>query len=257
MLRRARRHPHVRVETVGRTVDGRPMPLVTITDPRIDDMGKKVVWLMFRQHSWEAGSSWAGEGALLYLLTNEAVSLRERVAWKIFPMADPDGVARGGVRFNKHGFDLNRNWDAVDARKMPEIAAQKKAMYDWLDSGHRIDFFLSLHNTESGEYLEGPPGGASGLGARLYGELVKATTFHPSSLLREAGVSTTPGQAGRMTVNQALWTERKLPAFLMEQRVEHNEKLGRYPTTSDRLAFGTGLVKAIAVAVVGGNEPLP
>jgi hypothetical protein len=53
-----------------------------------------------------------------------------------------------------------------------------------------------------------------------------------------------------MTVNQALWAERKAPAFLMEQRVEHNEKLGRYPTTSDRLAFGAELVKAIAAALM-------
>jgi hypothetical protein len=60
------------------------------------------------------------------------------------------------VRFNANGYDLNRNWDAVDPRRMPEIAAQRKAILDWVDSGRRIDFFLTLHNTESEDYIAGP-----------------------------------------------------------------------------------------------------
>ena len=63
---------------------------------------KPTVWLMFRQHSWETGSSWAGEGAARALLGDdaEARSRRQSIIWKIFPLCDPDGVARGGVRFN-------------------------------------------------------------------------------------------------------------------------------------------------------------
>ena len=78
---------------------------------------------MFRQHSWETGSSWAGEGAVRALLRDDAESrrLRQTVIWKIFPLCDPDGVARGGVRFNVNGYDLNRNWDIEDAVKMPEM----------------------------------------------------------------------------------------------------------------------------------------
>ena len=60
------------------------------------------------------------------------------------------------MRFNANGYDLNRNWDTVDPRRMPEIAAQRKAILDWVDSGRRIDFFLTLHNTESEDYVAGP-----------------------------------------------------------------------------------------------------
>ena len=109
-------------------------------------------WLMFRQHSWEAGSSWAGQSALRFLLSADPVAaeMRRTAIFKIFPCGDPDGVARGGVRFNANGFDLNRNWDAVDETKMPEIAAQRKAVLDWVDAGRRVDLFLTLHNTDFG-----------------------------------------------------------------------------------------------------------
>ena len=145
-------------ESAGRTVGGREMPLLTITNAAVPDSGKKVVWLMARQHAWESGTSWIAEGALRFLLSSDTAAARLRNGFivKMFPLADPDGVARGGVRFNANGYDLNRNWDAVDPRTMPEIAAQRKAILDWVDSGHRLDLFLTLHNQEKSDSLGGP-----------------------------------------------------------------------------------------------------
>ncbi len=159
LLREFKTHPALHQQVVGRTVQSREMLLLTITDERAPAAQKKVLWLMFRQHSWEAGSSWAGEGALRFLLSADpaATEMRRTAIFKIFPLCDPDGVARGSVRFNANGFDLNRNWDAVNETKMPEIAAQRKAILDWVDAGRRVDLFLTLHNTETSEYLEGPP----------------------------------------------------------------------------------------------------
>src|SRR5205823_4103807 len=86
--------------SVGRTVEKREVPLLTITTPKVAEEKKTVIWLMFRQHAWETGSSWAAEGAIRFLLSNDerAVTIRDQVIFKIFPIADPDGVARGGVR---------------------------------------------------------------------------------------------------------------------------------------------------------------
>ena len=242
--------PFLERRSVGRTVEGREMTLLTIVNPKVVDPKKKVIWLMFRQHAWETGSSWAGEGAIRFLLSNNerAIKIRGRTMIKIFPLADPDGVADGGVRFNRHGYDLNRNWDTIDPVKMPEIAAQHGAILEWVNSGHRLDCFLSLHNTENGEYLESPAV-FKALGERIFQILKRTTTFNPTSAPREQAETTTPGKPGRMTVAQGLFHDRKLPAMLMEQMIEYNSKLGRCPTVSDRVEFGSGLVQALVEAV--------
>src|SRR5437764_1946782 len=202
---------------------------------------------MFRQHAWEAGSSWVADGAIRFLLSDsaDAARLRDQIVFQIFPMADPDGVATGGVRFNKNGYDFNRNWDTLDPVKMPEIAAQHDAIMKWLDAGHRIDLFLSLHNTETGEYLEAPAEFRA-LGQRLWQRLRDTTTFNPATPLRATAENAAPG---RMTVAQGLYHDRRIPAMLMEQMIEHDSKLGRCPTAEDRKQFGAGLVKAIAEAI--------
>ena len=244
------------IGSAGKTAGGRDIPLVTVTNPRAPEEKKKVVWLMCRQHAWEAPTSYVCEGALRFLVSGDPLArrIRDEVVFKVFPMADPDGVARGGVRFNAHGYDLNRNWDAVDPARMPEIAAQRKAILDWVDSGRRIDLFLTLHNTESAEYLEGCFSGAGqASAARLFRLLSAKTSFHPTAPLRRSEASTTPGKPGRMTVYQGLYHDRKIPALLMEQMVEYNSKLGRLPAIEDRLQFGPGLVRALWASVTGAD----
>ncbi len=239
--------PYLRREAAGRSAGGRDIPLLTITDPGVPDSEKRVIWLMFRQHSWEAGSSWVGEGAIRYLLSSEASQIRRSTMFKIFPMCDPDGVARGGVRFNAHGYDLNRNWDVEDAKRMPEIAAQRKAIIGWIDSGKRIDLFLSLHNTETAEYLDAAPGSRGA--DRLNAALAERTTFAPTRPPNVMASTTTPGKVGRMSVIQGLYRDRKINGFLMEQRITFNPKLGRLPTVEDRLSFGAQLAKVLAETV--------
>jgi hypothetical protein len=260
LLEEARKHPHLSEQVIGKTVEERPIRLLTISNPKRAAASKKVIWLMARQHSWEAGTSWAAEGALRFLLSPDAraVRIRDAAAFKIIPMADPDGVVRGGVRFNKNGYDLNRNWDAVDAKLMPEIHAQRKALLDWVDSGNRIDLFLTLHNTESKDYIEGPlsAGGPqlAALGQRFWKLLDGNTAFHSPEGPRDAGATTTPGKPGRMTVNQGLFADRKIPAFLMELMVDSSPKLARPPTVADRLEFGAALVRVLYEAVAGLTE---
>jgi murein tripeptide amidase MpaA/dienelactone hydrolase len=248
-----RNSPYLERRVAGKTVEGRDMALVAITNPKIPEAKKKVLWLMFRQHAWEAGTSWVADGAIRFLLADDerAASIRDKIIVKIFPMADPDGVAHGGVRFNRNGYDLNRNWDTLDAGMMPEIASQHKAIMDWLDSGHRIDLFFAQHNTEKSEYLEATAGAEDPLARNFFRLLKETTTFNPTSELRSAGVTTTPGKPGRMTVAQGLYHDRKIPAMLMEQMIEYNSKLGHCPTVLDRSEFGAGLVRAIAEALTG------
>jgi murein tripeptide amidase MpaA len=245
-----RESPYLKVQSVGHTVEGREMPLLTITNPQISEAKKKVIWLMFRQHAWETGSSWVCDGAVSFLLSNDvhAARIRDQVIYKIFPMADPDGVADGGVRYNRNGYDLNRNWDTVDPQKMPEIAAQRNAILNWVDSKHQLDLFLTLHNTEAVEYLEGPANFRE-FDERVFQRLKDTTTFNPTSPLRDMAATTTPGMPGRMDAPQGLFHDRQLPAMMMEQMIEYNSKVGRIPTVADRREFGVGFVRALADAI--------
>lgn len=249
-----RGHPAFRERVIGRTPGGRPMLLWTITDPA-PSAQRKVVWLMARQHSWESGTSWVAEGLIRFLLSNdrEAAAIRRGMVFQILPMCDPDGVARGGVRFNHRGYDLNRNWDQFNAESMPEIAAKHAAIAAWVKSGRAVHLLLTLHNTETAEYLEGPPAPAGSplreLGQRLFGLLESQPGFSPSRPLAWSEPTTTAGRAGRMTVVQGLWRDFQLPAFLMELRVSRHPKLGRQPHIEDRLEFGRQLASSLWLAL--------
>jgi hypothetical protein len=64
-------------------------------------------------------------------------------------MANKDGVARGGTRFNPRGMDLNRGWNKpADPELSPENAAATR----------KPDLALELHNDGSGRlHISRPP----------------------------------------------------------------------------------------------------
>jgi hypothetical protein len=254
LLRDLAGKPEGQVTSIGKTLQGRDIPLLTITDPSVPDSGKKVLWFMFRQHAWEAGSSWTGEGLIRFAMSADpaATQIRRGAILKILPMCDPDGVARGTVRFNVKGFDLNRNWDVSDPVNMPEITAERGAILDWVDTKGRIDAFVTVHNTETGESLMGPPdstGTTRPLMERFFEVLSETKTFSPSVKPNFAPASTTAGMPGRMTAVQGLYRDRKLAAFEIEMRIALHPRLGHRPNVDDRLLSGSELLRALWTAL--------
>ena len=136
---------------------------------------------------------------------------------------------------------------------MPEIAAQHAAIAKWIKAGNPIDLFLTMHNTETAEYLEGAPAAGGGrfeeLGERFFRLLNEKTTFAPTRSLTWAPPTTTEGKPGRMTVVQGLYRDFKIPTFLTEQRVSMHPKLKRRALTEDRLQFGRDLAVVLDAAV--------
>ena len=254
LLKDIGKHPYVRKEAAGKTTQGRELPLVTITDPKTPENGKKVVWVMARQHAWETGVSWVMDGALRFLSSGDAAAaqLRRSNLWKFFPMADPDGVVNGQVRFNTNGYDVNRNWDTADPKRTAEIFVMKKAMLDWLQSGKRIDLFLAMHNQEAGDYIEAPfrpeEERQLQLARKFFDILAKTGSFQAAGGPRNT-LSQGPIAKGRMTANQSLALESHVAAFLMELGVERNLKLDRLRTTEDYVRFGPELLKTLAAVV--------
>lgn len=242
------RIPDVQIEEIGRSVQGREIPLISITDRSVPDKGKRVMWLMFRQHAWEAGSSWTGEGAMRFVTSSDplAQQIRRKAIVKVLPLCDPDGVANGTVRFNAFGYDLNRNWDVVDPVKTPEIAAERRSILDWVDAGNRVDFFVTLHNDEGNEHLVGPPDERwLPLEKRAWTNWSSCSTIAATLGPQLMDATTTEGKPGRMNVVQGLSHDRGLPAFEIEMMIVKNPKLGRRPNIHDRLLAGRQLVEAI------------
>lgn len=243
--------PHVRVETIGRSVHGRDLPLVTVTNFGVPDAKKKTLWLQSRQHAWESLTSFIEEGAMKFVASDDSAArgLRDECVFVFTPMLDPDGCATGKVRFNANGYDVNRHWDEVDLRDpqwlrlAPEIWYPKKAVRDFVASGRRVDLMINLHNT-IGEYLAGnaPTDADVALFNRFHALLLAETQFDPATPLR-----ITPAPAAGAA--KPWWAAYGVPYGLIETRIALGKKLGARPTAEHRLEFGRQLIEAMAKAV--------
>ena len=91
---------------------------------------KRVVFLSARVHPGETPASFCMNGAL-ELLTNptdaRAIALRRHFVFKLVPILNPDGVARGHYRMDNFGRNLNRYYQDPCPEEQPTIYAAKKA----------------------------------------------------------------------------------------------------------------------------------
>jgi hypothetical protein len=88
LLEELKPSPHARVEVIGKSVQGRDLVQITVTDFAKPDADKKTIWLQSRQHAWETGTSYVAEGALRFAVsdTPEARALRENNVCIFTPM---------------------------------------------------------------------------------------------------------------------------------------------------------------------------
>jgi len=143
LLRQARRSPWARVSTMGRSVQGRPMELVTIGEP---EEGKRVLWVIARQHPGETMAEWFAEGLVSRLIASDdpiATALRDVAVIHVVPTMNPDGGVLGNLRANAAGINLNRAWLEPDARTSPEVLAVREMM-----ERTGVDLFLDVHGDE-------------------------------------------------------------------------------------------------------------
>jgi len=164
------------------------------------------VWLQARQHPGESMAEWWMEGAL-DALTDPADPhgryLRTHCRFHIVPNANPDGSARGHLRTNAAGVNLNREWHAPTPERSPEVLAIRTAMDE---SG--VDFCMDVHGDEAipAVFLAGFDGipaltDAQAAGYRRYVSLLDALT--PDFQTARGYPSAPPGRANlTMATNQ-------------------------------------------------------
>ncbi|MDF2178755.1 M14-type cytosolic carboxypeptidase [Aliiglaciecola sp. CAU 1673] len=132
---------------LGETLDGRDMSLLTIGH---EEPNKKKVWIIARQHPGETMAEWLIEGLLERLLDEDdglARALFEQAVFYVVPNMNPDGAARGHLRTNAKGINLNREWAHPSMENSPEVFLVSKKMQE---TG--VDMFLDVHGDEALPY---------------------------------------------------------------------------------------------------------
>ncbi|MCM8524995.1 MAG: M14-type cytosolic carboxypeptidase [Lentisphaeraceae bacterium] len=107
--------------------------------------GKKAVWIQARQHAWESGSSWVGEGLIEWICSDnsDAVKLREKAVIYYVPIMDVDNVATGNGGKEQSPHDHNRDWS--DKPHWNSVTEAQKIIFKHIED-NTMSLFLDLHN---------------------------------------------------------------------------------------------------------------
>jgi hypothetical protein len=118
---------------VGNSDGGREHWEITITDPAVPAERKRRIFWHTREHAYETYSSFAMEGLVEFLLSDEAAEFRRCYIITLHPMTNPDGVARG--------FEYRGGYDFPD----PRGTASARLTFGAIDL-LRPDFAVTWHN---------------------------------------------------------------------------------------------------------------
>lgn len=144
LVAQASAHPAVRYERLGATLDGRDLDLLQVGE------GALPAWVIARQHPGESMAEWLMEG-LIEALLDEADpvgrALLARWTFYLVPNMNPDGAARGHLRNNAAGANLNREWAEPSVERSPEVHLVRGRM-----ESTGVGFFLDVHGDEALPY---------------------------------------------------------------------------------------------------------
>lgn len=233
-----RSHPLATIETIGKSRQGRALELISFGPADAPHS----IFLRARAHPWESGGNWVTHGLVRRLLAGDAAVSRllARCRILLLPMANPDGVARGGTRFNPAGMDLNRNWNLpADPELAPENAALEHWMAARISDGKAPLLAIDLHNDGYGKlHLSRPeiPDLAGHLERmRQLENLLRAHTWFTEGATTAAFRN--PGSFGDG------WLERfGVDAVVLELHCNWSAGLSEIPLGRHWEAFGAGLV---------------
>lgn len=137
--------PHVSVSNLATSEEGRAVKMLRITDTAAPDAGKRIVWMMGRQHAFESPSSYVPEGFARWMTSSDpaAAAFRQQVIAYVVPIMDVDNVVKGLT-----GKDMPDDWNRVWDQSSPPWAAvrEAKALLNDLQQQHSLLAFIDSHN---------------------------------------------------------------------------------------------------------------
>ncbi len=147
LVNTAQMSPLCKLHHLGQTVEGRDFNLLEISDTPNPE---KTIWIIARQHPGESMAEWYMEGLIESLLDSDnSISrvLLEKVRFFLVPSMNPDGAAKGNLRANAAGANLNREWMEPSLERSPEVYYVREKMQE---TG--VDLFLDIHGDEAIPY---------------------------------------------------------------------------------------------------------
>jgi murein tripeptide amidase MpaA len=216
---RMQQAPGVDLEVLGQTLDGRELDLVTL------GRGDVPIWVIGRQHPGESMAEWLIEG-LLERLADPADALSKRLLddarFFIVPNMNPDGSARGHLRTNACGANLNREWEEPDMERSPEVALVRDRM-----DASGLRFCLDVHGDEELPYnfiagADGVEGLSPAVVEARHRYEDALVTACPDFQTKEGYTKSAPGRANMTMATNHLAARFDALAMTLEQPFKDN-----------------------------------
>ncbi len=132
----------------GKSPNGNPIEIFKLG---IDNPGKKIIWIIARQHPGETMGTHFAEGVLDILIEESnflSSILLSQYVFYVVPNINPDGSVNGNLRTNALGQNLNREWNKKSGASAVEVDFVR-------DKIHKtgVDLFLDIHGDEVLPYI--------------------------------------------------------------------------------------------------------
>ena len=138
---------YVKIDSIGLSVQGRPLWQLTISSDPNNVAGKRTVHIHARTHPQETEGFYVTEEMIKILLseTEFAQTARANCVFYVIPMYNPDGVELGLPRRNANNIDIEANWNTFPHQ--PEVAALKARFTQLMASPNPIEVMLNMHSS--------------------------------------------------------------------------------------------------------------
>ncbi len=138
---------YVKIDSIGLSVQGRPLWQLTISSDPNNVAGKRTVHIHARTHPQETEGFYVTDEMIKILIseTEFAQTVRTNCVFYIIPMYNPDGVELAHARTNANNVDLESNWNTFPHE--PEVAALKARFTELMASPNPIEVMLNMHSS--------------------------------------------------------------------------------------------------------------
>jgi hypothetical protein len=121
MVREWEKNPHAVVRVLGKSLGGRNIYRLTITDPQ-SPHAENVRWGHYfaNQHPGEHSAQWRMVGMIRWLLSDAGADCRRHSVSHFILMTSPDGPTAGWYRVNAQGVDMNRSYFVAGADRQKQ-----------------------------------------------------------------------------------------------------------------------------------------